>query len=138
MSGIVDWLSDSYNPDGNGAESDRPRWSVLIRFVLAVAIAAAFVKYALPWLLNESGIEPWAIWLIIAAYLLVAYFMKPRIDTGELEWWNWFIDIPFYYHDDFDRMHVLIQVAVLFIFLPGILVTHGIVEFLILLWKMFA
>lgn len=125
------WLADSHNPDGNWP--DKPRWSVLLRAVVAGGMVVAFASYALPWLLHNSGIDPWAIWLILAAYLLVGYFMKPHVDTGDLETWELVIDNPFTMRDDFDRVGIFAQIAVLIIFLPAILVTHAVVDFVVLL-----
>ncbi|WP_266213722.1 hypothetical protein [Paraliomyxa miuraensis] len=61
---------------------------------------------------------------ILLAYLLVAYFIRPRPDFDNIGWLGGLIDNPFRYSDDINRFLMFLMVVLL----PGRFVSDSLVE----------
>lgn len=122
--GLIEWLGESFNPGPVGhvafegpAVSRGTRGATLVRGLLAlVLLATILVALRVAFPSREAG---FVILRVMGIYLLVSFFIRARPDRRNVGGLGGFIDHPFRYSDDINRLLVLLAVVMA----PGRFVT---------------
>lgn len=108
---LLEWFLESRNRGARGsldAETPEPSTArtslLLLRGLVGVSLISGGVYLALGAARPSSGLG------VLAAYLLVAYFVRPRPDTTNIGWAGGLIDHPFRWSDDFNRGLLFLRV----------------------------
>ena len=85
-------------------------WVVLVGLVVGLYYVVFNVNNAEP---NERNIALFAGALVL--YMVLGWFLRPSVDTGNLGWAGGLIDRPFAISDNWERA----KLKILFVFYPG-------------------
>lgn len=134
--GLLEWIGESANPGpirsvnfGGRHRDHRPRWSILVCFLIALGLVGLTV-----WILYAGlQLRTWTHWSIAAGigltYLCLAYFIHPQPDASNIGWAGGLFDHPFRYSDDVNR-HLLFFLIFLF---PGRFISESLIDSVLLL-----
>lgn len=127
---LFEIIGESVDPGTTGSlETGKPpheprsRLAVIVRGIVALGVVGTvFVMTALVDPLTPGRVTIVA--CVMAAYLLLAYFVRPQPDYDNLGWAGGIFDNPLRYSDDINRFLVLVMVVLW----PGRFVSTAIVD----------
>ncbi len=124
---LFEWVGDLLRPKRTGrveigeSKSTGSPLVVSLCFLVSLAILGAIFVY-----LPFDGL---LLFGITMAYLLIAYFVLPEPDYGNMGWFGGLMDNPFRISDDLNRFLFFLRVLLI----PGRFMARSIVNFFVML-----
>jgi hypothetical protein len=122
---IFEWLGEMFDPGPVGTvDGPGPVFGGMKKILVGIFSAGGLALFimAIWWIATTPDITAWKWYLSFSIYLAFSWAVTPRPDNRNLGWFGGFMDHPFRFSDDLNRMLVFAYILLF----PGKLMVAGI------------